>query len=193
MEKVESDGLARVGQLGQGKPPFGKPRFCKAYGFALVTGLLFLLSWVGQFVFQYIEFGDEQALHGQAAALADFFPQFFAATLENWQSEFLQLIWQVVGLALFYHWGRASRGSPTNASRPSWTFCWPTVAWTPAVLALHDGPVGPLWSSCAGWSVGIARDGGRCAENLAMDPWLTRRGVLAPPVLPGRAGLWPRS
>jgi hypothetical protein len=83
MEKVESDGLARVGQLGQGKPPFGKPRFRKAYGFALVTGLLFLLSWVGQFVFQYIEFGDEQALHGQAAGLAYFFPQFFAATLEN--------------------------------------------------------------------------------------------------------------
>lgn len=26
-------------------------------------------------------------------------------TLENWQSEFLQLIWQVAGLALLYHIG----------------------------------------------------------------------------------------
>jgi hypothetical protein len=26
-------------------------------------------------------------------------------TLENWQSEFLQLIWQVAGLALLYHVG----------------------------------------------------------------------------------------
>jgi hypothetical protein len=32
-----------------------------------------------------------------------FFPQFFASTFENWQSEFLQLVWQAVGLALL--WG----------------------------------------------------------------------------------------
>jgi len=25
--------------------------------------------------------------------------------LENWQSEFLQLVWQAAGLALFYFWG----------------------------------------------------------------------------------------
>lgn len=35
----------------------------------------------------------------------DFLPQFFASTFENWQSEFLQLIWQAAGLALFYYWG----------------------------------------------------------------------------------------
>jgi hypothetical protein len=33
------------------------------------------------------------------------FPQFFESTFENWQSEFLQLVWQAAGLALFYHWG----------------------------------------------------------------------------------------
>jgi len=31
--------------------------------------------------------------------------QFFASTFENWQSEFLQLIWQAVGLALLFLWG----------------------------------------------------------------------------------------
>jgi hypothetical protein len=29
----------------------------------------------------------------------------FASTLENWQSEFLQLVWQAAGLRLLYFWG----------------------------------------------------------------------------------------
>jgi hypothetical protein len=36
--------------------------------------------------------------------VADFLPQFFSSTFENWQSEFLQLIWQTVGLALLFYW-----------------------------------------------------------------------------------------
>ena len=38
--------------------------------------------------------------HGQSFEWAQFFPQFFASTFENWQSEFLQLVWQAAGLAL---------------------------------------------------------------------------------------------
>lgn len=37
--------------------------------------------------------------------MADFWPTFLAATFENWESEFLQLMWQAAGLAWFYHWG----------------------------------------------------------------------------------------
>ena len=33
------------------------------------------------------------------------FAQFLASTFENWQSEFLQLVWQAVGLALLLFWG----------------------------------------------------------------------------------------
>ena len=43
--------------------------------------------------------------HGQSFEWADFMPQFLSSTLENWQSEFLQLVWQAVGLALLYCWG----------------------------------------------------------------------------------------
>jgi hypothetical protein len=43
--------------------------------------------------------------HGQSFQWSDFLPHFFSSTLENWQSEFLQLIWQAVGLALFFLWG----------------------------------------------------------------------------------------
>jgi hypothetical protein len=83
----------------------GKPRFGKAYGFAIVTGLFFLISWAGQFVAQILVEQNEAQQHGQAFEWSQFFPQFFASTFENWQSEFLQLVWQAVGLALLYLWG----------------------------------------------------------------------------------------
>lgn len=82
-----------------------RPRFVTAYSFALVTGALFLLSWAGQFVFQLIEERNDAAAHGQGFSWAEFLPAFLSATLENWQSEFLQLVWQAAGLALFYFWG----------------------------------------------------------------------------------------
>lgn len=31
-------------------------------------------------------------------------------TFENWQSEFLQLLWQVAGLAILLHWIAAIQG-----------------------------------------------------------------------------------
>lgn len=82
-----------------------RPRFFTAYSFALVTGAFFLLSWVGQFVFQLIEVRNEAAEHGTAFDWIQFWPQFLASTFENWQSEFLQLVWQAAGLAFFYFWG----------------------------------------------------------------------------------------
>ena len=83
----------------------GKPAFSKAYGFGLVTAALFLLSWVGQFFAQLAVVRDENADHGRAFEWPDFVAQFLASTFENWQSEFLQLIWQAAGLTLLLFWG----------------------------------------------------------------------------------------
>jgi hypothetical protein len=83
----------------------GKPRFAKAYGFAIVTGALFLLSWTGQFIAQVATERNEAQQHGESFQWADFWPQFFSSTFENWQSEFLQLVWQAIGLALLFLWG----------------------------------------------------------------------------------------
>jgi len=83
----------------------GKPGFFKAYGFAIVTGVLFLASWAAQFVNQAMVVADEATEHGQAFSWSDFWPQFLASTFENWQSEFLQLVWQSVGLAALLLWG----------------------------------------------------------------------------------------
>jgi hypothetical protein len=88
-----------------GRPPFRKPRWVKAYSFALVTGALFLFSWLGQFAFQMISTSNEAQEHGQSFSWSEFLPQFLSSTFENWQSEFLQLVWQAAGLAIFYYWG----------------------------------------------------------------------------------------
>ncbi|MFC7404922.1 DUF6766 family protein [Georgenia alba] len=82
-----------------------RPPFFTAYSFALVTGALFVLSWIGQFVFQAIQVSNDAATHGETFEWAQFWPEFLSATLENWQSEFLQLVWQAAGLAMFYFWG----------------------------------------------------------------------------------------
>ena len=57
--------------------PKAKPKFTKAYSFGLVTGLFFILSWAGQFIFQMISERNEAEQHGQAFTWSDFFPQFF--------------------------------------------------------------------------------------------------------------------
>ena len=82
-----------------------KPPFHKAYSFALVTGAMFLFAWAGQFAFQLMVVRNDAQQHGQEFAWGDFLNQFFASTMENWQSEFLQLVWQAIGLAVFYLWG----------------------------------------------------------------------------------------
>lgn len=82
-----------------------RPTFFTAYSFGIVTGGLFLLSWLGQFVFQAMEVRNDAAAHGNDFAWGEFFPAFFSATFENWQSEFLQLVWQAAGLAMFFFWG----------------------------------------------------------------------------------------
>lgn len=85
--------------------PFRRPAWPKAYSFALVTGALFVGSWMLQFIFQAVAVAGEATEHGSRFSWAAFWPQFLASTFENWQSEFLQLVWQAAGLALFYHWG----------------------------------------------------------------------------------------
>jgi hypothetical protein len=82
-----------------------RPSIPKAYSFGLITGAFFLVSWAGQFIFQLIVQRNESEQHGQPFSWSEYLPQFFSSTLENWQSEFLQLVWQAAGLAMFYFWG----------------------------------------------------------------------------------------
>lgn len=64
---------------------------------------LFLASWGGQFVSMLIEVGNEASQHGQPFSMDEFWPRFFSATFENWQSEWLQLLVQAVVLLGMKH------------------------------------------------------------------------------------------
>lgn len=77
----------------------------KRYGFAWVTAGFFLFSLAGHWLFGWFAFASEQYAHQQPIQFSDYFIQMMRDTLENWQSEFLQLLWQVGGLAILLHVG----------------------------------------------------------------------------------------
>lgn len=87
----------------------------KKYAYAWITAALFLVSIVAHWAFGWRAFVHEAAEHHQAAELSAFAMEIGRDTFENWQSEFLQLLWQVVGLAYFLYVG--SPASKENDDR----------------------------------------------------------------------------
>ena len=75
------------------------------YGFAWITGGFFLVSLTGHWLFGWFAYVNEQQAHAQPVRVGEYVVQMTRDTLENWQSEFLQLLWQVAGLALLLHVG----------------------------------------------------------------------------------------
>lgn len=79
----------------------------REYGLSLVLLILFAASWAGHAISEWQVFTDEQRSQGHAAKVGDFVATFAQSTLENWQSEFLQLFSFVVLAALYIHKGSA--------------------------------------------------------------------------------------
>lgn len=77
----------------------------KKYGFIWITGLFFLFSLALHWAFGWLAYATEQSARGLAADFSGYAVEMARDTFENWQSEFLQLIWQVLGLALLLHVG----------------------------------------------------------------------------------------
>jgi len=78
---------------------------------------LFLVSWVGQLIVQWFNHVNEQRDHGEAAEFwsGAFWYDFWEATLENWQSEFLQLATFTIAAAYLVYKG--SSESPDSDER----------------------------------------------------------------------------
>jgi len=84
----------------------------KRYTYAWITLGFFAISMVGHWVFGWFTFVDDAREHGQTVELTPYLMIMGRDTFENWQSEFLQLLWQVVGLAYFLYVGSpASNGN----------------------------------------------------------------------------------
>jgi len=83
----------------------GKMSIWRGYAYAWITLGLFAFSLAGHWLFGWFAYVDEQAAHGQPVQVGAYAIQMARDTLENWQSEFLQLLWQVGGLAFFLYLG----------------------------------------------------------------------------------------
>ena len=77
----------------------------RAYAYAWITLGLFLFTLAGHWIFGWFAYVDEQKAHNQPVEVSGYAIQMGRDTLENWQSEFLQLLWQVGGLAIFLYLG----------------------------------------------------------------------------------------
>jgi hypothetical protein len=75
------------------------------YGFLWVTAAFFVVSFAGHWIFAWPAYVEEQTAHSQPVEVSGYLIETARDTLENWQSEFLQLIWQVAGLAILFHVG----------------------------------------------------------------------------------------
>src|SRR5688500_12185873 len=80
----------------------------KKYGYAWVTLGFFLVSLFLHWYFGWKSYVAEAAEHGQFPQQAEYLDEMFRDTFENWRSEFLQLLWQVCGLAYFLYVGSPS-------------------------------------------------------------------------------------
>jgi hypothetical protein len=67
--------------------------------------LFFVVSLAIHWTFAWFAYAEEQIEHNQAIELSGYFNQTLRDTMENWQSEFLQLMWQVGGLSFLLYVG----------------------------------------------------------------------------------------
>ena len=91
-------------------------RFLRNNGLSLVLfGMFFLTFLAGQFFVGHQHYNNEQLEHGQPAAnyyeylMSD---HFLEATMENWESEFLQMFFFIVLTVFLYQKGSAESKDP---------------------------------------------------------------------------------
>jgi hypothetical protein len=77
----------------------------KKYSFAWVTIGFLILSIIGHWLFGWFAYVDEQQMHEAPIEAGGYVIEMLRDTFENWQSEFLQLLWQVIGLTVLLYVG----------------------------------------------------------------------------------------
>jgi hypothetical protein len=77
----------------------------KRYSYAWITVGLFVFSITGHWLFGWYAYVNEQQALARPIDVGGYTIEMLRDTFENWQSEFLQLLWQVGGLALFLYVG----------------------------------------------------------------------------------------
>ena len=75
----------------------------KRKGYLWFTLLFLIISVALHWYFGWEVYVDEQRAHGQPVETGQYVSEMMRDTMENWQSEFLQLIWQVAGLSFLWY------------------------------------------------------------------------------------------
>lgn len=78
-----------------------KDTFWRRWAAVFILLAFFVLSWGGQFATQLQAEKNMAEQHGQTFQMSEFWPEFWSATFENWQSEWLQLTAQAILVAGF--------------------------------------------------------------------------------------------
>lgn len=73
------------------------------YSLSIVAGTLFLTAWIVFGVVKWFDYRGELALQGASLDASTFLLRFGSITLQNWQSEMLNVLMFVVLGALFVH------------------------------------------------------------------------------------------
>jgi hypothetical protein len=92
------------------------------YGYIWITLALFLISLGGHWLFAWFDYVSEAQAHGQPVEVKEYAVKTLEATLENWQSEFLQLVWQVGGLMFLFAVGspQSKEGDDRKEEKLDW-------------------------------------------------------------------------
>jgi hypothetical protein len=77
----------------------------KKRGYLWVTPGFLVVILSAHWVFSWFSYVEEQKHHNQPIEFNGYFNVTFRDVMENWQSEFLQLMWQVAGLSLLWYIG----------------------------------------------------------------------------------------
>lgn len=75
------------------------------YGYVWVTTAFFLFSFVGYLIFAWYSYVQIQSAQNLPILLSEYLTFTLRDILLNWQSELLQLMWQVAGLAYLLYIG----------------------------------------------------------------------------------------
>ena len=79
----------------------------REFGLSISLMTLFFSTWIAHGIAEWQSYTDQQREHNEEVEVGDFVNEFSTATLENWQSEFLQLFAFVSLAALYIHKGSA--------------------------------------------------------------------------------------
>jgi hypothetical protein len=85
------------------------PRKKLKYGYLWATLSLFIISLLGHWTCTWFAYASDARAHAQPLRVSDYLIQLGRGTFENWQSEFMSLVWQVGGLTWLW-----SIGSPQS-------------------------------------------------------------------------------